>query len=64
MLLGTCYSLITNAMRIFSKFELKQGEVVRFNDFLKALPKAEEAGEDGEDGDEEDALLDPKASVV
>ena len=29
LLLGTCYALITNAMRIFKKFELREGEVVR-----------------------------------
>ena len=40
LLLATCYALVSNALRIFKKFELQAGEVVRFNDFLKALPKA------------------------
>ena len=52
VLLGTCYALVSNAVRIFKKFELKQGEVVRFSDFLRALPKAVE--EDDQDFDEED----------
>tara|TARA_B110001452_G_scaffold109069_1_gene90503 strand:- start:194 stop:844 length:651 start_codon:yes stop_codon:yes gene_type:complete len=63
MLLFTAYQLISNAMRIFSKFELKQGEVVRFNDFLKALPKAVEAENDEFDDDEEDEK-DPTARLV
>ena len=62
-LVGTCYALITNAMRIFNKFELKQGEVVKFNDFLRALPKAEEEGEI-EDDEEEGLIKDAAASVL
>ena len=61
LLLATCYALISNAMRIFKKFELQAGEVVRFGDFLRALPKATE--EDDEDFDEEE-MKDPKAAIV
>ena len=39
LLLATCYALVSNAVRIFKKFELKEGEVVRFSDFLRALPR-------------------------
>lgn len=63
MLIATSYQLMSNAMRIFSKFELKHGEVVRFNDFLKALPKAEEADADELEDDEED-VKDPTARLV
>jgi len=63
MLLATCYALISNALRIFRKFELQVGEVVRFGDFLRALPKSEEV--DDEDFDEDyDANLDPKQPIV
>ena len=49
-------------MRIFTKFELKQGEAVKFNDFLKALPKADER--DFEEDEDEEAMLDPNASAI
>jgi hypothetical protein len=63
LLLATCYALISNAMRIFKKFELKAGEVVRFGDFLRALPKADE--QDDEDFDEEEmAGSDPAKPLV
>ena len=62
MLLATCYALVSSAMRIFKKFELTAGEVVRFGDFLKALPKAVEADDD--QFDEEDISDDPKAALV
>lgn len=62
LLLATCYALISNAMRIFKKFELQAGEVVRFSDFLKALPKADEANE--EEYDEEEMNVDPTRAVV
>merc|ERR1711924_134823 len=42
MLLATCGALVSSAFRIFKKFELQAGELVRFDDFLKALPKAVE----------------------
>ena len=41
--------------------ELKQGEAVKFNDFLKALPKADEAQEEEDD---EETMLDPNASAI
>ena len=44
------------------KFELQVGEVVRFGDFLRALPKANEA--DDEDFDEEEMPSDPKQAIV
>jgi len=40
---------------------LQAGEVVRFGDFLRALPKATEEAD--EDFDEEE-LLDPKQAIV
>ena len=61
-LLATCYALISNAIRIFKKFELQAGEIVRFGDFLKALPKSEEVDED--DYDEEELAPDPKQAVM
>ena len=61
MLLATCYALVSNAMRIFKKFELREGEVVRFGDFLRALPKAHEAAD--EDYDDEE-LSDPQKPIV
>ena len=61
LLLATCYALVSNAMRNFKKFELQAGEVVRFGDFLRALPKAAEAND--EDFDEEE-LEDPKRAIV
>ena len=60
----TCYQLTSNAMRIFTKFELKQGEAVKFNDFLKALPKSEERDFEEEDDDDEESMLDPQASAI
>ena len=42
--------------------ELKQGEAVKFNDFLKALPKADER--DFEEDEDEEAMLDPNASAI
>ena len=51
----------SNAVRIFKKFELKEGEVVRFSDFLRALPKAVEAAD--EDYDEEE-MTDPQKPVM
>ena len=62
LLLATCYALVSNAFRIFKKFELQAGEVVRFGDFLRALPKSEEADED--DYDEEEMPPDPRQAVV
>ena len=59
MLLATCYALVSNAVRIFKKFELREGEVVRFGDFLKALPKAME----NDDFDEEE-MVDPQKPIV
>jgi hypothetical protein len=47
--------------RIFKKFELQAGEVVRFNDFLRSLPKSEEQHEDELDEEEMD---DPKQPIV
>ena len=42
---------------------LRVGEVVRFGDFLRALPKSEEV--DDEDFDEDyDANVDPKQPIV
>jgi len=61
-LLATCYALISNAIRIFKKFELQAGEIVRFGDFLRALPKSEEVDED--DYDEEELAPDPKQAVM
>jgi len=61
MLLATCYALVSNAIRIFKKFELQAGEVVRFNDFLRSLPKSEEQHEDELDEEEMD---DPKQPIV
>ena len=61
LLLATCYALVSNAVRIFKKFELREGEVVRFGDFLRALPKAAEAAD--EDFDEEE-LEDPQKAIV
>jgi len=55
--------LVAHAARIFKKFELQHGEVVRFNDFLRALPKAQEQDEDSDSSDEERAL-DPKSAVL
>ena len=52
LLLATCYALVSNAVRIFKKFELREGEVVRFNDMLKALPKAME-----DDGDDNEVIM-------
>jgi hypothetical protein len=63
LLLATCYALCSNAMRIFKKFELQAGEVVRFTDFLRALPKANEMPDEEFDGDEEE-MQDPKQAVV
>ena len=63
LLLATCYVLVAHAARIFKKFELQHGEVVRFNDFLRALPKAQEQDEDSDSSDEERAL-DPKSAVL
>mmetsp|Transcript_12926 Transcript_12926/g.30797 ORF Transcript_12926/g.30797 Transcript_12926/m.30797 type:complete len:215 (-) Transcript_12926:94-738(-) len=60
MLLATCYALVSNAIRIFKKFELQAGEVVRFNDFLKTLPKAEE---EQDEMDEEEMAIDPKQAI-
>ena len=62
MLLATCYSLVSNALRIFKKFELQAGEVVRFGDFLRALPKATEANDD--DYDDEELGSDPNKPLV
>lgn len=62
LLLATCYTLVSNAIRIFKKFELQAGEIVRFSDFLRALPKADEAAE--EDYDEEEMPSDPKQAIV
>uniref|UniRef100_A0A7S0QB93 Uncharacterized protein n=1 Tax=Coccolithus braarudii TaxID=221442 RepID=A0A7S0QB93_9EUKA len=50
-LLSTCYALVSHAFRIFKKFELQRGELVRFDDFLRALPKAIEADEEEYDED-------------
>ena len=61
LLLATCYALVSNAVRIFKKFELREGEVVRFGDFLRALPKATEAAD--EDYDEEE-MSDPNKAIV
>ena len=61
LLLATCYALVSNAVRIFKKFELKDGEDVRFSDFLRALPKAVEAAD--EDYDEEE-MTDPQKPVM
>ena len=63
MLLATCYSLVSNAIRIFKKFELQAGEVVRFNDFLRTLPKADEREEDHDDLDHEE-MDDPTRPIV
>jgi hypothetical protein len=52
ILLSTCYALLKNALRIFKKFELRQGEVVRFSDMLRSLPKAQEASDDVFDEEE------------
>lgn len=60
VLLATCYALVSNAMRIFKKFELQAGEVVRFSDFLRALPKANE--EEVDYDDEED--IDPQQLIL
>jgi len=54
MLLATCYILISHAYRIFKKFELLPGELVRFDDFLKALPKADENEDDYDPDDQEE----------
>ena len=64
LLLATCYALISNAVRIFKKFELQAGEIVRFGDFLRALPKADE--QDDDHFDEEDMVVaqDPKTPIV
>jgi len=62
LLLATCYTLVSNAIRIFKKFELQAGEVVRFSDFLRALPKADEAAD--EEYDEEELPEDPKQAIV
>ena len=63
LLLATCYALVSNAIRIFKKFELQAGEVVRFTDFLKALPKANEMADEDFDADEEE-MQDPKQAIV
>ena len=62
IILFTAFQLVSNAMRIFTKFELKQGEAVKFNDFLKALPKADER--DFEEDEDEESMLDPNASAI
>jgi hypothetical protein len=62
IILFTAFQLVSNAMRIFGKFELKQGEAVKFNDFLKALPKADER--DFEEDEDEESMLDPNASAI
>jgi len=65
MLLATCYALISNAMRIFKKFELQAGEVVKFNDFLRALPKSEEMADEDFDEEEMDGeMSDSKQAVI
>lgn len=63
LLLATCYALISNAIRIFKKFELQAGEVVRFGDFLRALPKAAEAPDEEFDEEEMDDM-DAKQAIV
>ena len=65
VLCGTCYALVSTAMRIFKKFELLEGEVVSFSDFLRALPKADEQAD--EDFDEEELQYrakDPQKAIV
>ena len=52
---------ITTALTL-ALTELKQGEAVKFNDFLKALPKADER--DFEEDEDEEAMLDPNASAI
>jgi len=54
LLVGTGIALLQAAFRIFKKFELHRGELVRFDDFLKALPKAVE--NDDDDLDEEELM--------
>ena len=61
MLLTTCYALVSNAIRIFKKFELQVGEVVRFGDFLRALPKADEVADESFD---EEEMIDPQKPIV
>ena len=53
------------AMRIFKKFELQAGEVVKFNDFLRALPKSEEMADEDFDEEEMDGeMSDSKQAVI
>jgi len=64
MLLATFAALISSAMRIFKKFELQSGELVRFDDFLRALPKADD-NIDADDFDQEEfEPTDPKQNVL
>ena len=60
LLSGTCYALITSAWRIFKKFELAPGELVRFDDFLRSLPKQQE----DDDFDEEEMPESPSSMVI
>lgn len=59
---GVARSPLSPGPGVRTEFELKQGEVVKFNDFLKALPKAEE--NEAEDDDEEEGLIKDKDLAV
>ena len=45
-------------LTVLSLFKLKEGEVVRFSDFLRALPKAVEAADEDYDEDFDDDFND------
>ena len=59
---GVAHSPLSPGPGVHTEFELKQGEVVKFNDFLKALPKAEE--NEAEEDDEEEGLIQDKDLAV
>ena len=88
LLVGTAYQLLASAFRIFKKFELQKGELVRldvrslvcyvafqsrvtafalrqvrFDDFLKALPKAIE-NEDNDDDALDEEEFSPNGAVL
>ncbi len=65
IIVGSCVALIRDGMRIFKKFELQAGELVRFDDFLKMLPRVSDGAEDDDDLDQEEMdEMDPRALVV
>ena len=59
---GVARSPLSPGPGVYTEFELKQGEVVKFNDVLKAAPKAEE--NEAEEDDEEEGLIQDKDLAV